>query len=89
MKNEDMFVGFGTQQELLSILKKDCVPHKDVSKFRTDAREFLVTLLEKMFDKNPISFNIVKYASVLDPKILLSQPLNVCKSLFQRLVFAL
>ena len=74
MKKKDMHVGFGTQQELLSILKKDCATHKDVNKFRIDAREFLVTLLEKMFDKNPISFNIVKYASILDPNVLFSQP---------------
>ena len=57
--------------------------------FRIDAREFLVTLLEKMFDKNPISFHLFKYASVLDPKVLVSQPLDVCKSLFQRLLFTL
>ena len=27
-----MHVGFGTQQELLSILKKDCATHNDVNK---------------------------------------------------------
>ena len=43
MKKKDMHVGFGTQQELLSILKKDCATHKDINKFRIDAREFLVT----------------------------------------------
>ena len=77
-----MHGGFGTQQELLSILRKDCTTHNDVNKFQIDPREFLVTLLEKMFDKNPISFNIVKYPSVLDPKVLVSQSLYVCKSLF-------
>ena len=84
-----MHVSFGTQQELLSILKKDCATHKDANKFRIDAREFLVTLLERMFDKNPISFSIVKYESVLHPKVFLSQPLDVCKSLFQKLLFTL
>ena len=32
---------------------------------------------------------IVKYGSVLDLKVLVSQPLDVCKSLFQRLLFTL
>ena len=54
MKKKDIHVGFGMQQELLSILKRDCVTQNDVNKFRIDAREFLVALLEKMFDKNPI-----------------------------------
>ena len=40
-----------------------------------------------MFGKNPISVIILKHASVLDPKTLVSQPLDVCKSLFQRLLF--
>ena len=34
MKKKDMYVGFGTQQELLSILKKDCATHKDLNKFQ-------------------------------------------------------
>ena len=36
--------------------------------------ESLVKLLKKMYDKNPILFNVVKYASVLDPKFLVSEP---------------
>ena len=65
-----MHVSSGTQQERLSTLKRDCATHNDINKFRIDEIEFLVTLLEKAFDKNPISLNIVKYASVLDPKVL-------------------
>ena len=48
MKKKYMHVGFGTQQKLLSILEKDCTTHKDVNKFRIDAKEFLVTLQEKL-----------------------------------------
>ena len=77
-----MHVGFGTQQEFLSILKKDCATHSDESKFWIDESEFPDFLLESMFDKNPVSFNIFKYGSVLDPKVLVSQPLDICKSLF-------
>ena len=77
MKKKDMHVSFGTQQELLSTLKRDCAAHNDINKFQIDEREFLVTLLEKAFDKNPISFNIVKYAPVLDPKVLGSMQIIV------------
>ena len=89
MKKKGMYVGFGTQQELLSILKKELATHADVNKFRVDAREFLITLLKKMFHKNPISFSIVKYASVLDPKVLVTQPLDACKLMCQRLLYNL
>ena len=84
-----MHVGFGTQQDLLSILRKDCLNQKNVKKIRIDARKFLITLLEKIFDKNAMSFNRVKYVSVLDPKVLASHPLDVSKSLFQSLLFTL
>ena len=68
IKKKDMHVGFGTLDELQSLLRKDLISHADINKFRIEAREFLVTLLEKMFRKNPLSFNIVKCMSVFDPK---------------------
>ena len=45
VKRRDMQVTFGAQQELLSILRKDSA--RFVSKFRSEAREFLITLLER------------------------------------------
>ena len=89
MKKKDMHGSFGTQQELLSTLKRDGTTHNDINKFGIDEREFLVTLLVKAFDNNPISSNIVKHASVPDPKVLVSQPLGVCRSLFQMILFRL
>ena len=53
------------------------------------SKSFLITLLEMIFDRNPISFNIEKHASVLNPKFLLLQPLDVCKAVMQRLLFTL
>ena len=97
IKKKDMHVGFGTLDELQSLLRKDLISQADINKSRIEAREFLVTLLEKMFRKNRlsfnivkyISFNIVKYMSVFDPKVLLNQAPSVCKSLFGKLVCAL
>jgi len=40
----------------------------EINEFRAEARELLVALLEKMFKKNPLSFNFVKYASVFDER---------------------
>ena len=49
IKKKDMHVGFDTLDELQSILRKDSISHIGINKFRIEAREFLVTLLEKMF----------------------------------------
>ena len=89
MKKKDKHVGFGILDELQSLFRKDLISHADINKFHIEAKEFLVTLLEKMFRKNPLSFNIVKYMSVFDPKVLLNQAPRVCKSLFGKLVCAL
>ena len=89
MRKQDTHIGFGAQQELLSILRKDSAAVEDINKFRLEARKFLITLLEKMFNKSHISFNIVKRAAVLDPKFFLLRPLDVYKSVLQRLLFTL
>ena len=80
IKKKDKHVGFVILDELQSLLRKDLISHADINKFHIEAREFLVTLLGKMFRKNPLSFNIVKYMSVFDPKVLLNQVPSVCKS---------
>jgi len=56
IKKKDMHVGFGTLRELQSQRQRDLVTQPEINKFRADAREFLVALLEKMFKKNPLSF---------------------------------
>ena len=89
IKKKDLHIGFGTLDELQSLLRKDLISHADINKFRIEAREFVDTLLEKMFRKNPLSFNILKYMLVFDPKVLLSQAPSVCKSLFGKFVCAL
>ena len=51
IKKKDMHVGFGTLDELQSLLRKDLISHGDINKFRIEVREFLVTLLERCFEK--------------------------------------
>ena len=79
-------LGLTIKFEVIGKCEDYCATYNDVNKFQIDGREFLVTLLE---NNNPISFSVVKYASVQDPKVLVLQPLNLCKSLFQKLLFTL
>ena len=89
IKKKNMHVGFGTLDKLQSLLPKGLISHAAINKFRIEARELIVTLLEKMFRKNHLLLNIVKYMSVFDPKVLLNRAPIVCKSLFGKLVCAL
>ena len=65
-----MHVSFDTQQELLSIFKKDFATHNDINKFQIDERKCLVTLMVKIRDKNSVLFSVVKCTFVLNPKVL-------------------
>ena len=54
IKKKDMHVGFGTLHELQFRLRKDLISGADINEFCIEVREFFVTLLEKMFRKNPL-----------------------------------
>ena len=46
-------LGFAAEQELRTIVRKDIKTRKVINKFRGEARKFLVTMLKKLFIKNP------------------------------------
>ena len=86
IKKKDMHLGFGTLDEIQSLLRNDLASQANISRFRVEAREFLVAMMEKIFQKNPLSFQFVQYATVFDPKVLLNQALGDCKPLFGKLM---
>ena len=84
-----MHLGFGTLDEIQSLLHNDLASQANISRFRVEAREFFVATMEKIFQKNPPSFQFVQYATVFDPKVLLNQAPEDCKSLFGKLMHVL
>ena len=71
------------------LVEKDCATHNDINKFQIDERKCLVTLMVKIRDENSVLFSVVKCTFVLDPKVLVWQPLDIKKSLFKRLLYTL
>ena len=86
IRKKDMHLGFGTLDEIQSLLRNDLAYQANISRFRVEAREFLVAMMEKIFQKNPLSSQFVQYATVFDPKVLLNQAPGDCKSLFGKLM---
>ena len=81
-----MHLGFSTLDEIQSLLHNDLASQANISLFRVEAREFLVAMMEKIFQKNLLSFQFVQYATAFDPKVLLNQAPGDCKSLFGKLM---
>ena len=86
IKKKDMHLGFGTLDEIQSLLHNDLASQANISRFCVEAREFLVAMMEKIFQKNHLSFQFVQHATVFDPKVLLNQAPGDCKSLFGKLM---
>lgn len=66
MKEVDMLYMFDMFDMLFQHTTKTLgfATHADANKFRIDAKEFLITLLEQMIYKNQFSFSIFKYCLV-------------------------
>ena len=89
IKKKDVHLGFGILDEIQSLLCNDLASQANISRFRVEAREFLVAMMEKIFQKNPLSFQFVQYATIFDPKVLLYQAPGDCKSLSGKLMHVL
>ena len=80
MKPKDMNVGFSTTAAIVDLRKKDLVTKKQIADFFSDVIIFLVSLIEKIFERSPISYLIVRYASIFDPKEMISVDAELLQS---------
>ena len=72
IKPKDMNVGFSTVAAFVDLSKKDLVTKKKLLIFFLILFFFLLCLIEKMLESSPISYSIVRYASILHPKEMIS-----------------
>ena len=77
---KDMNVGFSTTAVIADLRKKDLVTKKQIADFFSDVITFLVSLIEKMFERCPISYSVVRYASIFDPKEMISVDAELLQS---------
>ena len=77
---KDKNVGFSTTAVIADLRKKDLVTKKQIADFFSDVITFLVSLIEKMFDRCPISYSVVRYASIFDPKEMISVDAELLQS---------
>lgn len=66
-------LGFGVAEQIkLATARYGPFQKKSILNFRTDCQSFVVTIIEKLQAKNPISYKMVVGASCLDPKVMSS-----------------
>ena len=72
IKPKDMNVGFSTAAAVVDLRKKDLVTKKKIADIFPDIIFFLLSIIEKMLESSPISYSVVRYASIFHPKEMIS-----------------
>ena len=91
LKKKDVYIGFAAEQELRQLRLSGSVTLESSNKFRKEATQFLLILLEKFFTRSPMKFTVVRNVSVFNPKQMVSekpdQLREELKKLFHHLIY--
>ena len=72
LKVNQISVGFATEKSLSDLMKKDLVDEKKVKEFVKKCRKFLVSVLQKIFERSPPQSAVVRSSRIFDPKVVVS-----------------
>ena len=86
MKSKDMNVGFSTIAAIVDLRKKDLETKKQIAFFFSDVNTFFISLIEKMVERSPISYSVVRYASIFDRKEIISVDTDLLQSKMKKLL---
>ena len=67
---KDLVIGFACEHIIKELIDKDLVNITQVKKFKEDGLRFVLGLLKKIFEKSSLNSEIVRGASIFDPKII-------------------
>ena len=70
---KDIEVGFATEHTIKTLLQKDTVTKSSVREFRKGCQTFVRSMIEKIFERSPITSAFLKAAAVFDPANLVSK----------------
>ena len=65
-------MGFGVEENLRKLKSKDAVTPQQISAFKKEAQVFVVTKLNKLFERCPLNSNVIKSAAIFDLTKLVS-----------------
>ena len=74
LKNIDL--GFAAEAKLRNLKTEDKVTVSQESTFRREVKTFLVSLLQKLLKKTPLSSIVVRSASIFDPSIIIAHSVD-------------
>ena len=67
---EKLKLGLAVENEINCLKKRDLVTSREKNKFLSEVQDFLVAMINKLFEKSPVCSIFLKAASVLDPDVI-------------------
>ena len=67
---EDVEIGFAAEYDIKQMMQKDAITKSAIKEFRRKCVVFFRSMLEKIFERSPITSDILKCAAVFDPSNL-------------------
>ena len=72
LKLKDIHFGFSTEEELKNLKRQDKVSSTNVKAFKKEAAITIISIVEKMSEKRPLNYCLVRTADVFDPVLMVS-----------------
>ena len=85
MKPKDMNIGFGTRNIITDLKRKDAIRNTQTANFFTDVTKFIISMVKKLFDKNPLECKVVRNSVIFDPQFLVNENASVFQNKLKRL----
>ena len=89
-KDKEVSLGFATENSLSQLKKSDQVEGGKIKSFIGECRQFLITLLKKIFERSPLGSAFIRAVRILDPITMASYSTSVnqkcMKSLLRQLM---
>ena len=67
LTSKQISLGFGVEELLKEMMKKDIVSEKAVSNFRLECRYVVTIILGKLKERSPLACDFVRYCGIFDP----------------------
>ena len=75
-------IGFVADHEIRQLEQQKSINDRDKLQFKMECKKFLVKLCEKLFEKSPLCYSLVRNLKCLDPERIVQYPAD-CVSMFK------
>ena len=81
-----MDLGFAAECEIKDLLRKDLVSINFVKEIKNDAAQYIVGLMEEIFERCPLGSVVIRNADAFDPNYMLNESSATVNTKLQKLL---